>query len=252
MEEKIRAVIVDDELNCRENLNIIIQEFCPEVEVVATAESAEKAREIIAKTTPNVVFLDIAMPTEDGFSLLKSLPERNFSVVFTTAHNEYALQAFKQNAVDYLEKPINIEDLQNAIVKVKQYSKTGENNTQESIDTLLRESTSQADKITIPTKGGFIIAHNEEVINLDASDNYTIIHLTDGREYISSKNIKVFEDNLNPDVFFRVHKSHIVNVKYHLKEFSRSEGNYVKLSNGKYVPVSRRKVSAFLEHLHAF
>ena len=252
MEEKLRAVIVDDELNCRENLKIIIKEFCTDVEIVGMAESAEKGRTVITETKPDVVFLDIAMPVEDGFSLLKSLPERNFSVVFTTAHNEYALQAFKQNAVDYLEKPINIEDLRNAILKVHQYHKTGENNTQESIDTLLRESTSQADKITIPTKGGFMIAHNVEVISLDASDNYTVINLTDGREYISSKNIKIFENNLNPEVFFRVHKSHIVNVKYHLKEFSRSEGNYVKLSNGKFVPVSRRKVSAFLEHLHAF
>lgn len=252
MEKKLQSIIVDDELNSRENLKILINEFCPDVEVVGLSQSAEEARAMIAQTNPDVVFLDIAMPTEDGFSLLKSLPDRNFSVVFTTAHNEYALQAFKQNAVDYLEKPINIEDLRNSIVKVHQYQATGDNKTQDSIDTLLRESTSQADKITIPTKGGFLIAHNEEVISLDASDNYTVIHLTEGREYVSSKNIKVFENNLNPEVFFRVHKSHIVNVRHHLKEFSRSEGNYVKLSNGKYVPVSRRKVSAFLEHLHAF
>lgn len=252
MEEKLRSVIVDDELNARENLNIIIKDFCPDVDVVAIAASAEEAREVIAKESPDVVFLDIAMPVEDGFSLLKSFPERKFSVVFTTAHNEFALQAFKQNAVDYLEKPINIEDLKNAVEKVHQYQKTGENRTQESIDELLRESTSHTDKITIPTKSGFVIVHNQDVVSLEASDNYTIINLADGRQHISSKTIKVFEDNLNPDVFFRVHKSHIINAKYHLKEFSRNEGNFVKLSNNKYVPVSRRKVAAFLDYLHAF
>lgn len=252
MSKKLRSIIVDDEINCRENLKILIKDFCTGIEIVAMADSAESARHLISEHKPDVVFLDIAMPSEDGFSLLKSIPDREFAVVFTTAHNEYALQAFKQNAIDYLEKPINIEELQGAIKKVQTYYSTGNNKTQESIDTLLRESTSQADKITIPTKGGFLIVHNEEVISLDASDNYTIINLTEGRHHMSSKNIKVFEDNLNPDVFFRVHKSHIVNVKHHLKEFSRSEGNFVKLSNGKYVPVSRRKVSAFLEHLHAF
>lgn len=252
MNDKLRSIVVDDEINCRENLNIFLRDFCPDVNVIGMAGSAEEARKLIAKENPDVVFLDIAMPVEDGFSLLKSFPDRGFSVVFTTAHNEYALQAFKENAIDYIEKPINIEDLQNAVEKVKHYRETGNVNQQANIDQVLRDSVSFSDKISIPTKGGFIIAHNDEVIHMEASDNYTIIYLTDNRKYISSKNIKIFEDHVNPSVFFRIHKSHIINAKSHLKEFSRSEGNYVILSNGKHLPVSRRKLQEFLDLIHPF
>lgn len=252
MSEKLRSIVVDDEINCRENLNLFLNDFCPEVSVVGMAASAEEARQLIAKEQPDVVFLDIAMPVEDGFSLLKSFPDRDFDVVFTTAYNEYALQAFKENAIDYIEKPINIEDLQKAVQKVLHYRETGNHNQEASIQKVLRDSVSYSDKISIPTKGGFIVAHNKEVIHFEASDNYTNIYLTENRKYVSTKNIKIFEEHLNPDVFFRTHKSHIINIKYHLKQFSRNEGGYVILSNGKHVPVSRRKMQEFLDRVQSF
>mgnify|MGYP002712485448 CR=1 FL=1 len=115
---KLKALVVDDEFNARSNLKLLLDEFCPEIDVLDTAESAEDARAKIEKHNPEVLFLDIAMPNEDGFALLKSIPERNFSVVFTTAYNEFALKAFKANAIDYIEKPISIEDLQNATKKL--------------------------------------------------------------------------------------------------------------------------------------
>jgi two-component system LytT family response regulator len=252
MSEKLRSIVVDDEINCRENLNIFLRDFCPEVSVIGMAGSAEEARQLIVKEQPDVVFLDIAMPVEDGFSLLKSFPDREFDVVFTTAHNEYAVQAFKENAIDYIEKPISIEDLQKAVHKVLNYRETGSHNHEASIQKVLRDSVSFSDKISIPTKGGFIIAQNKEVIHFEASDNYTTIHLTENRKYVSTKNIKIFEEHLNPDVFIRVHKSHIINIKYHVKQFSRNEGGYVTLSNGKHVPVSRRKLQEFLDRIHPF
>jgi two-component system LytT family response regulator len=246
---KIRSVIVDDELNCRDNLKMIIEDYCPELEVVGIADSAQKARELISSQHPDLVFLDIKMPKEDGFQLLQSIPDRKFSVVFTTAYNEYALQAFKADAVDYIEKPIGIDELKSAVKKVIRlnpsmgldYSATVENT--ESKKTVFRDN----EKISLATRDGFTVVRNEEIIHLEASDNYTMIYMTDNRKFLSCKNIKVYEDSLNPEVFFRVHKSHIINVKHHLKSFSRQDGNHVILSNNKSIPVARRKLSDFMD-----
>jgi two-component system LytT family response regulator len=249
----LKALIVDDEFNARNNLKILIDEFCPELKIVGLVDSAEEARKVIEKEKPDVVFLDIAMPKEDGFSLLKSYENRNFSVVFTTAYNEYALKAFKENAIDYLEKPISIEDLQKAVQKVLKVHGSNEQRTPAELSDLLDEATEgKNDRISIPTRDGYIIIRNTDIIHLEASDNYTMIYLIDGSRHLSSKNIKVYEENLNQEVFFRTHKSHIINVEHHLKEFSRSEGNMAVLTNGINVPIARRKMSNFLSRINTF
>ena len=248
---KISTVIVDDESNCRLNLKLMLEEFCPEVTVVGLAENTEKARELIKKFSPDLVFLDIAMPNEDGMTMLQSMENREFAVVFTTAHNEYALKAFKENAVDYLEKPINIDDLQNAVRKVQRFLIA---NTIDVEDHFSQSDTLKANeyqnKISIPTKEGYLILNNEEIVHLEACDNYTKIFAANGKRYLSSKNIKVYEDMLNPKIFFRSHKSHIINISTHLKEFSRAEGNVAVMSSGVHVPVARRKVSEFLSKIN--
>ncbi len=245
---KIKSLIVDDELNCRDNLQMIINDYFPELEIIGIAESAQKAREIINNQKPDLIFLDIKMPKEDGFQLLQSFPERNFSVVFTTAYNEYALQAFKADAVDYIEKPIGIDELKSAVKKVirlnpmlgLEFSETVENT--ENKKTVFKDN----EKISLATRDGFTVVRNEEIIHLEASDNYTMIFMTDNRKFLSCKNIKVYEDSLNPEVFYRVHKSHIINVKHHLKSFSRQDGNHVILANNKSIPVARRKLADFM------
>lgn len=249
----LKALIVDDEFNARNNLKILIDEFCPELKIIGLAESAAEARIIIEKEKPDVVFLDIAMPKEDGFSLLKSYENRDFSVVFTTAFNEYALKAFKENAIDYLEKPISIDDLQKAVQKVMKVHGSNEQMTPAKLAELVDESMEDKnDRISIPSRDGYIIIRNTDIIHLEASDNYTMIYLIDGSRHLSSKNIKVYEENLNPEVFFRTHKSHIINVEHHLKEFSRSEGNMAVLTNGINVPIARRKMSNFLSRINTF
>ena len=249
----LKALIVDDEFNARNNLKILIDEFCPELKIVGLVESAEEARIIIEKEKPDVVFLDIAMPKEDGFSLLKSYENRDFSVVFTTAYNEYALKAFKENAIDYLEKPISIDDLQKAVQKVLKVHGSNEQRTPAEISELVDEAMEgKNDRISIPTRDGYVIIRNTDIIHLEASDNYTMIYLIDGSRHLSSKNIKVYEENLNQEVFFRTHKSHIINVEHHLKEFSRSEGNMALLTNGINVPIARRKMSNFLSRINTF
>ena len=249
----LKALIVDDEFNARNNLKILIDEFCPELQIIGLVESAAEARIIIEKEKPDVVLLDIAMPKEDGFSLLKSYENRDFSVVFTTAYNEYALKAFKENAIDYLEKPISIDDLQKAVQKVLKVHGSNEQRTPAELSDLLDEATEgKNDRISIPTRDGYIIIRNTDIIHLEASDNYTMIYLIDGSRHLSSKNIKVYEENLNQEVFFRTHKSHIINVEHHLKEFSRSEGNMAVLTNGINVPIARRKMSNFLSRINTF
>jgi len=249
----LKALIVDDEFNARNNLKILIDEFCPELEIIGLAESAAEARIIIEKEKPDVVFLDIAMPKEDGFSLLKSYVDRTFSVVFTTAYNEYALKAFKENAIDYLEKPISIDDLQKAVQKVMKVHGSNEQITPAELSELVDEAMEDKnDRISVPTRDGYVIIRNTDIIHLEASDNYTMIYLIDGSRHLSSKNIKVYEENLNQEVFFRTHKSHIINVEHHLKEFSRSEGNMAVLTNGINVPIARRKMSNFLSRINTF
>lgn len=244
----LKTIIVDDEMNARENLKILIGEFCPELEVVGLAASVAEARRLIEEEDPEVVFLDIAMPNEDGFALLEGYENRDFSVVFTTAYNEYALKAFKADAIDYLEKPISIEDLQKAVEKLMRIHSTMD---EEELKVKM-ESDKGNDRISVPTRDGFIIIRNEEITYLEASDNYTMIYLSDGSRHLSSKNIKVYEEKLNANVFYRTHKSYIVNVQHHIKEFSRKEGNMVVLQNGKMVPVARRKMNDFLERINTF
>jgi|TARA_B110000495_G_C22860572_1_gene501802 two-component system LytT family response regulator len=249
----LKALIVDDEFNARNNLKILIDEFCPELKIIGLAESAAGARIIIEKEKPDVVFLDIAMPKEDGFSLLKSYVDRTFSVVFTTAYNEYALKAFKENAIDYLEKPISIDDLQKAVRKVMKVHGSNEQITPAELSELVDEAMEDKnDRISVPTRDGYVIIRNTDIVHLEASDNYTMIYLIDGSRHLSSKNIKVYEENLNQEVFFRTHKSHIINVEHHLKEFSRSEGNMAVLTNGINVPIARRKMSNFLSRINTF
>lgn len=250
----LNAVIVDDELHCRENLKMLVEDFCPGVNVLAVAENAIDAREKISTHNPDVVFLDVMMPNEDGFSLLKSFKDRDFSVIFTTAHNEFALKAIKESAVDYLEKPINIDELQLAVSKLKKIPKEPDIDLSK-IDELLRSAASanqKSQKIAVPTSSGLVMVTTKEIVHLEASESYTTLFLSTGNRLVSSKTIKVYEDHLPASDFYRVHKSHIINVTHHLKEFNRTEGNMAIMSNGTHVPVSRRKVTEFVDYISTF
>lgn len=253
MSNQLRALIVDDEFNCRNNLELLVNDFCKDITIIGQAESAEEARAQIEKHKPNLVFLDIAMPEEDGFTFLKSIENRDFAVIFTTAHNEYALKAFRANAIDYIEKPINIEDLQNAVEKARS---TASNPSEQSdyLNEVIAKAIQlkESSKVSIPTRDGYVIVDEREIVHLEASDNYTMIFLTQGRKHLSSKNIKVYEQNLTADRFFRTHKSHIINLEDHLKEFSRSNGNVAILTDGITVPISRRKLSEFVGKISPF
>lgn len=253
MNEKLKSIIIDDEEFARENLRMLVEEYCPDVDLIGTASSASEARQLIDENNPDLVFLDIMMPGEDGFMFLQSLPDRKFQVIFTTAFRDYALRAIKESAVDYLEKPIDIEDLQKAIEKAKNIAHQKKNLkvTDARLTKILENIalTNTVEKTVIPTKDGMAVVKNTDIIHLEAFENYTTLYLTGGKKYVSSRSIKAFEDKLDPNMFFRAHKSHIINIAHHLKEFNRTEGNVAILSDGTQVPVARRKLQEFLDKL---
>jgi len=250
----ITTIIIDDEQNARANLKLILEDFCPEIEVVAEAGSAKEARELIAKHQPKLLFLDINMPSEDGFELLDSIKQKNFSVIFITAHNQFALKALKAGAIDYIEKPIDIEDLQTAVGKIIVDKEAVANVDYHMIKTLLNEykNDNKSDIIAVPTLSGYEIIKSEDIIHLEADESYTRIFLIDGKKCISSMTIAKYEKVLDTNTFFRVHKSHIINTRHHLKEFNRHEGNMAIMDNGEAIPVARRKLSGFISAIKTF
>lgn len=247
-------MIVDDEQDARENLRLMLAEHCPEVEVVADAASAQEARDLIARVNPQGLFLDIKMPGEDGLSLLRSVAHLELPVVFTTAYDEYALQAFQQNALDYLEKPIDTDALRRAVKKMVRLSSDPELNQRHvsALEALMNDPGSPlSTRVAVPGRDGLVLLKHEDILYLEASDSYTTVFTRDGKRTISSKHIRVFETNLDPKKFFRVHKSYIINLE-HLKGFSRSEGNMALLDSGALIPVSRRRLPDFLSMIPTF
>lgn len=258
IEHMIRALIVDDELHCRENLQLMVEDFCPDVKVVGTASNAASAIELIRGNEVDLVFLDIMMPGTDGFELLQSLDNPTFSIVFTTAHSEFALKAIKAGALDYLQKPIDIAELQSAVQKV--VARIGATPKVKDVESTVRkvlneigllDKPSGSSEVAIPTRDGLEVVKHRDIVRLEASDCYTTLYLEDGRKFLSSKTIKVYEDHLPPKYFLRVHKSHLLNLSF-LKGFSRGEGNMAILKNGELIPVARRKLQLFLSRIQSF
>ncbi len=253
MSRKLTAIIVDDEEFARENLRMLVEDYCEDVHLVGAASSASQARQMIDEINPDLVFLDIMMPGEDGFMFLQSIEDRKFQVIFTTAFRDYALRAIKESALDYLEKPIDIDDLQKAIAKAKEIH--DQKKTSRVSDTRIAKVlenialTNTVEKTVVPTKDGLAIVKNTDIIHLEAFENYTTIYLISGKKYVSSKSIKAFEDRLDPNMFFRLHKSHIINIAHHLKEFNRTDGNIAIMTDGTQIPVARRKLQEFLDKI---
>jgi len=240
---KLNTVIIDDESNARENLQILINEYCPDLNIVGMASDIKQGKILINQFEPDLVFLDIAMPGGDGFELLNEFEDRDFSVVFITAHSEFALKAFKADAIDYLQKPIDIDELQKAQEKALKYS-YAESHVETKSDQVTSED--EIEKISIPTRSGYIFIENKDILYFKANENYTELILADGSKILSSKTIKRYEEKVNPHIFYRVHKSFIINKHNHLKELSRQMGNFAVMSNGENIPIARRRLTDFM------
>ena len=245
----IRAIIVEDEEKARGNLIQILSEYCKDVELVDSQDNVQDGIKSIREHKPDLVFLDVHMQAETGFDLLEQVGKVDFEVIFTTAHNEYAVKAFKFSAIDYLLKPVDIDELVNAVQKVGE--KIDEDATKERYQLIvenLKDQKSRFNKIALPTTDGLIFVQVSNIIRCESEDNYTHFFLADGERILVSKTIKYFEELLTDQDFFRIHQSHLININ-HIKEYHKGEGGYAIMSDDSSVIVSRRKKEAFLAKL---
>ncbi len=254
---KLKAIVVDDEELARKNLTMLLEEYCPTVEVIDAAGNIIEAKEKIESQKPDVVFLDIRMPSgSEGFDLLESIENRDFLVVFVTAFKDYALRAFQANAIHYVLKPIDIEDLMDAVKRIGEsknaFSQDPENfNTYfESIKNLSTslDTEGYGNKVAISHTKGIKLIHIEDIVYLEASGNCTFLYFSDGSRYLDTRTLKIYEGILNPAYFYRIHKSHIINMEY-LKEYLNEDGHFAVLKTGKLLPVARNRVSTFVKTL---
>jgi two-component system LytT family response regulator len=254
---KLRAIVVDDEDLARKNLTMLLNEYCEDVEVIAQAGNIVTAKEKIEELNPDVVFLDIRMPSgSEGFDLLDSIENRNFLVVFVTAFKDYALRAFNANAIHYVLKPVDIDDLIRAVEKIQEAKSTFSDNPEnfdtyfESIKNLSSSMESQGygSKVAISHTKGIKLIDINDIMYLEASGNCTILYFSDGTRYLDTRTLKIYEGILNPTIFYRIHKSHIVNMNF-LKEYLNEDGHFAILKNGKLLSVARNRVASFVKTL---
>lgn len=238
-----KAVIVDDELDAIESIKLILSENFDSIEVVGTAQSVEDARRTILTTDPDIVFLDIEMPGGSGFEVLEGIPQRNFSVIFVTAYNQYAIKAFKYSAVDYILKPIDIDEFVNAVSKVKHQNN---NKVNDKINLLLENiKSSKPDKIALSTSESIEFVRIAEIVQIQAEGSYSTLKLLDQTELVVSKNLGEFESLLEDHLFYRPHQSHLINL-LHVRKVMRL-GNEIVMDDGSIAFLSRRKKNQFLE-----
>lgn len=243
----LEAVIVDDEIKALQSLSWELTNFSDEINVSASFTNPFEALEYLKTNTPDCLFLDIEMPTMDGFQFIQKLTNKNFPVVITTAYNQYALKALKNEAIDYLLKPIDTDDLQETIAKIKKFN--SKNFTAEKLEQLLLNfnATSINKKITLNTDGKLIFLESDEILYAESDGNYSTIFLTDGQKIVLTKKLKEVNTLLPEDSFFRIHNSYIINLNK-IKAFLKTDG-YVILKSNHKIPVSRQKKSDFLDLL---
>jgi two-component system LytT family response regulator len=243
----IKAIIIDDEVHCVDTLSMLLADCCPGVEVTDICLSAKKGLEAIEKSKPDVVFLDIEMPVMNGFEMLEHFKKIPFAVIFTTSYDQYAIKAIRFSALDYLLKPIDEEELVNAINKISsQKVLPSEEQFRMLIDTVQHKKNSLT-KVAIPTAEGFELIPAEEIIYFEADDHYTRIFLKNKRKTIACRTLKEMEEQLdNFASFLRVHHSYIVNLN-EVSKYIRGEGGYLVMSDGASVNVSRSRKEALMK-----
>ncbi|MCK9481362.1 MAG: LytTR family DNA-binding domain-containing protein [Bacteroidia bacterium] len=243
----LRTIIIDDEQNVREVLNKLLMDYCPVVKIEALIGGIEEGTKAIKELKPDLVFLDIEFPEKSGFELIEELGHEDFDVIFISGHEEYALKAFKTEAVDYLLKPFNVEDLETAVNKVIEKRRKAE--TVRYADVFMQKWTgSQEQLIALTSSDGLLFVKVKEVIYCKGDGAYTYFYLKDRDRITVAKNLKEFENLLKGMGFYRVHKSYLINLN-EMKKYLRGEGGYVVMSNGDNVEVSKRKKEGFLSNL---
>jgi two-component system LytT family response regulator len=244
------CMIVDDEKPQQEILTNMLAKGFPTYRLDAICSSVDEGLKKIKTIKPDLVFLDVQMPPKTGFDLLSALDQINFEVIFTTSFEHFAIKAFKFSAIDYLLKPFGEEDLAIALKKFE--AKNAVQNSLKNVQNLLTNiniNTSDKARIALPTMSGFVFAQVNDIIRCESDNNYTTFYFEDKTHLMVSKTLKDCEELLQDYNFFRVHASHLINMRY-IKEYIKGDGGQVKMSDNSYVDVSRRKKDEFLQQLN--
>jgi two-component system LytT family response regulator len=245
----IRTVLVDDEVDSIRVLKKLLETFCPEVAVIGSADGVQTAANLIRETSPDLVLLDIEMAQGNAFDLLNQLQPLDFRVIFVTAFGNYAIRAFKYSAVDYLLKPVDIDDLVNAISRVRE--KPSEHTIVQQMKVLLENVGNlqlPQQKMAIPTITGLIFIAVQDIIRFEAKGNYSSICLSNGESIMATRTIKDYEEILPETIFCRIHNSHIINLS-RIKKYQKGRGGSVEMEDGSIIEVASRRREEFLRRL---
>lgn len=249
---EVTALIVDDEHKNRETLVKLIDQFCYGIKVIGQAENVQAAKEFIDTNKPQIVFLDIEMPGGNGFTLLEKFDKPDFQLIFTTAHADYAIKAIKFAALDYLLKPINVNELKIAVEKAIESVQSSSSQHLDQRFNVLKDNQKNEGfdfkKIALPSLEGIEFYEINEILRCEADRAYCNFYLTNGQKITVSKSLREFEELLSECNFFRIHKSNMVNLG-HIKKYIKGKGGYVVLSDDSHVDVSVRKKELLMEVL---
>jgi two-component system LytT family response regulator len=244
----IKAIIVDDELDCCETIAALLNSYCPDIEVTGVYHNGLEALRAILQLQPDLVFLDVEMPKMNGFEMLEQLPQVNFDIIFTTSYDQYALKAIRFSAIDYLLKPIDREELQKAVQKVIQRSQRTIAKQVEILMQKLHHPAKSIGKIALPTMEGLQMIPIDSIISCESDSNYTVLLLKNRKKLVVSTTLKEIEEVLEDHSFARVHRSYLVNLN-EVEKYVKGEGGYLIMSDGSMIDVSRNKKEDLLKKL---
>jgi len=245
----IRTIIIDDEQHCIDRLSGLLAECNGSIHLMGAFKTVEEGINAIKKLQPDLVFLDVQIHDKTGFDLLKQIGPINFSVIFTTAYDKYAVQAIKFSAVDYLLKPVDADDLKQAMDKLEE--KMGKDEIARKMEVLfhnLKHTQGAAKRISIPTVNGFVFVQVSDIIHCRSEINYTTVFLKDKQKITVAKTLKEFEELLSGYNFFRVHNSHLINLAF-IKSYNKGKGGSVTMTDNSEIEVSTRRKDEFLKKL---
>ncbi|ATL46517.1 DNA-binding response regulator [Chitinophaga caeni] len=249
----MQAIIIDDEKHCRDVLQMLLNKYCPQVKVIATCADGKSGLEAIQASEPNLVFLDVEMPGMDGFEMLQACKNINFSVVFTTAYDQYAIQAIRHSAIDFLLKPIDKDELIQAVNRAQAHAQASPPN--KKVDTLLQflqQHLQPNERIALPTLDGLRMMPIKEILYCESDGGYTRIFMQQGVQdkpaVLICRTLKEVEDVLKEKGFFRVHNSYLINLSY-IDKYIKGDGGEIVMSDGKSIPVSRNRKQEFLTRI---
>lgn len=246
----MKAIIVDDVEKVALSLKQMVESFCDNVEIVAVANSVDQGLLAIEKYKPDIVFLDIQMPGKGGFDLLQSLDKIDFEIIFVTAFNEYAIKAVKFGAIDYLLKPVDVEELREAVQRVENKSESKKEEIKNLIENL-KNPGDDSNTIIINSEKGITLVKISEIIHIQSDGNYSMIYIENEGRHVSSKNLKSFEVFLENNSFVRIHHSHLINLN-HIRSINTKSALEITMDNGEVLPISVRKKQDLLERFNRF